>query len=296
MGRWIAWAVSMTLCALGAQAGVLDDIRTRGEVRMGYRADAAPLSYASADKTTALGFAPELCRAVLRDLEQRKLIAPNTPIKYVPLTNAERFKAITERAVDMECADTTNNRERREKLGVAFTIPHYFAGVRILVPRQANVTRLEDLKGKRVLVTKGTTSVKIVEERSASLQLGIRKIECPNPGDCFNALAGGQGDAYMMDDIQLFALRALAPQPADWEVVGKLLSIEPLAIMLPRDDPVWKQHFDNVLRQMIFDRSFHALYTRWFEKPIPPNQVNFSIPMNYLLRDSLRFPSDKVGD
>lgn len=290
------WVLIGALCGLTAQAGVLDDIRTRGEVRMGYRADAEPISFRVPGNDAALGFAPDLCRAVLRDLEQRKLIAPGTPIKYVPLTNAERFKAITERAVDMECADTTNNRERRDKVGVDFTIPHYYAGVRILVAKKSGIARIEDLKGKTVLVTKGTTTNKILEERNASLQLGAKALECTAPSDCFKDLAADKAQAYMMDDIQLFALRAQDKNPADWEVVGKLLSIEPLAIMLPKGDAVWKQHFDRVLRQMIHERSFHTAYSRWFEAPIPPRQLNYNIPMNYLLKDSLKFPSDQVGD
>lgn len=284
------------LCVSGAYAGVLEDIRARGEVRMGFRPDAEPISYQAPNGGAPLGFAVELCRAVLRDLEQSKLIAPGTPIKYVPLSNAERFKAITERTVDMECADTTNNRERRDKIGVAFTIPHYFAGVRLLVPKQSNIARIEDLRGKTVLITKGTTTNKLLEERDRSLQLNTKVLECSAPSDCFKDLAAGKAQVYMMDDIQLFALRAQSPSPADWEVVGKLLSVEPLAIMLPKGDPVWKQHFDRVLKQMIHDRSFHAAYSRWFESPIPPRQQNYNMPMNYLLKDSLKYPSDQIGD
>jgi len=282
--------------AMFAHGGVLENIKARGEIRMGVRADAEPLSYVPAGTEVAQGLAVDLCRAVLRDLEQRKLIAPGTPIKYVPLTNAERFKAVTERKVDMECADTTNNRERRDKVGVAFTIPHYYAGVRTLVAKKSGIGKLEDLRGKTVLVTKGTTTNKLFEERNASLQLNARALECSAPSECFKDLAAGKGDAYMMDDIQLFALRAKAGNPADWEVVGKLMSIEPLAIMLPKDDAVWKGHFDGVLRQMIHDRSFHTAYTKWFERPIPPQQINYNIPMNYLLKDSLKFPTDQVGD
>lgn len=295
MKRPILAVLGLT-CALLAHGGVLDDIKARGEVRMGVRADAEPLSYLPAGAQVAQGFAVDLCHAVLRNLEQRQLLAPGTPIKYVALTNAERFRAIIERQVDMECADTTNNRERREKVGVAFTIPHYYAGVRTLVATKSNIDKLEDLRGKTVLVTQGTTTNKLFAERNASLQLNARALECAVPSECFKDLAAGKGDAYMMDDIQLFALRAKASNPADWAVIGKLLSIEPLAIMLPKGDPVWKGYFDAVLRQMIQDRSFHAAYTKWFERPIPPQQINYSIPMNYLLKDSLKFPTDQIGD
>lgn len=279
-----------------ANAGVLDDIRARGEVRLGYRPDAPPLSYASADGKQGMGFAVDLCKAVVKDLEQRKLIPAGVKISYVPLSNAERFKAVVERKVDAECADTTNNRERRDKIGVAFTIPHYYAGVRILVSSASGINGVADLKDKTVLVTKGTTTAKIIDERNASLQLNARTKECDSPSVCFKELGEKQGDAYMMDDIQLFALRAASAKPSDWQVVGNLLSIEPLAIMLPKGDAAWKQEFDSVLRQMIFDRSFHALYARWFETPIPPKQLNYNIPMNYLLKDSLKFPTDQLGD
>lgn len=295
MPNWIGGLLGLA-CAAGAHAGVLEDIRARGEVRMGYRPDAEPISYQGVNGGPPLGFAVDLCLAVLRDLGQRNLIAPGTPIRYIPLTNAERFKAITERTVDMECADTTNNRERRDKVGVAFTVPHYYAGVRMLVPKQSHIQRIEDLRGKTVLITKGTTTNKLLEERDRSLQLNMKALECSAPSECFKDLAAGKAQVFMMDDIQLFALRAQAPKPGDWEVVGKLLSIEPLAIMLPKGDPVWKQHFDRVLKQMIQDRSFHAAYARWFESPVPPRQQNYNIPMNYLLKDSLKFPTDQIGD
>ena len=156
---------------------------------------------------------------------------------------------------------------------------------------KATAAELDGIKGIGPAI-----STKIIDERNASLQLKARTKECDSPSVCFKELGEKQGDAYMMDDIQLFALRAQDKNPADWEVVGKLLSIEPLAIMLPKGDAVWKQHFDRVLRQMIHERSFHTAYSRWFEAPIPPRQLNYNIPMNYLLKDSLKFPSDQVGD
>ncbi|MFD1712334.1 amino acid ABC transporter substrate-binding protein [Ottowia flava] len=298
MKRLLALAFGAAAVAVSPllNAAVLDDIRTRGEVRLGYRPDAPPLSYASPDGTHGMGFAVDLCKAVINDLEQRKLIPAGTKITYVPLSNAARFKAVVDGAVDAECADTTNNRERRDKIGVAFTIPHYYAGVRMLVATKSRIQRPEDLRDKTVLVTKGTTTAKILEERNASLQLNARKRDCDSPSACFKDLADKRGDAYMMDDIQLFALRAQAAQPADWEVVGRLLSIEPLAIMLPKNDPVWKAEFDTVLRRLIRDREFHTMYSHWFERPIPPQNINYQLPMNYLLRDSLKFPSDQIGD
>lgn len=294
----IGRALILACAATGtlASAAVLDDIRARNEIRVGYRVDAPPISYKPANAQVPQGFAIELCRTVIGDLVQRKLIAADTRVVYVPLSNAERFQAIVERKVDVECADTTNNRERREKIGVAFSIPHYYAGVRTMVAKGSGMRQLEDLKGKTVLVTRGTTTNKLFEDKNASLQLNASMLECSQPTECFSALAAGKAQAYMMDDIMLFSLRAQAERPGDWEVIGKMLSVEPLAIMLPKGDPEWKQQFDDVLRRMIANRSFHAAYQRWFEQPIPPANINYNIPMNYLLKDSLKFPTDSVGD
>ncbi|QTD46019.1 amino acid ABC transporter substrate-binding protein [Ottowia testudinis] len=282
--------------SLQAHAGVLADIQKRGEVVLGYREDGAPISYLAKGDAQPSGFAVDLCRAVIDQMVAQKVLPAGLRIKYVPLTNAERFKAITERRVDAECADTTNNRERREKIGVAFTIPHYFAGVRMMVTKKSGIKRIEDLRQKRVLYTKGTTTHQIVQERNGSLNLNLTAIECTTPAECFRDLNAGKGDAYMMDDIQLYALRATAPTPDDWDIVGKMLSIEPLAIMLPKNDDEWKGQFDVILRKMIYDGTFAAKYKTWFESPLANLKVNFNIPMNYLLKDSLKFPTDKVGD
>lgn len=295
MKRQAAFVLGLVMAAW-AQGGILEDINARGEVRMGVRADAEPLSYIPPNTTTAQGFAVELCLNVLRKLEEQGLIAPRTPVRHVPLTNANRFQAMLDGRVDMECADTTNNRERREQIGVAFSIPHYYAGIRMLVASKSGIKSPSDLRSKTVLVTQGTTTDKVFADLNNKLQLKASVRECAEPTACFADLSSGKSDAYLMDDIQLFRLRANASDPQEWEVVGRLLSIEPLAIMLPKNDPVWKGHFDRVIREMMLDRSFHAAYAKWFESPIPPSQINYKLPMSYLLRDSLKFPSDQVGD
>ena len=99
-----------------------------------------------------------------------------------------------------------------------------------------------------------------------------------------------------MDDILLYSLRATSKDPKQWAVVGEFITVEPLAIMLRRDDPEFKRYVDTVLSRAMIDGEVRYFYGKWFLSAIPPKGVNLGIPLSPLMRDQLSFPTDKVGD
>ncbi|MDB5849454.1 MAG: amino acid transporter substrate-binding protein, partial [Rhodoferax sp.] len=99
-----------------------------------------------------------------------------------------------------------------------------------------------------------------------------------------------------MDDVLLFGLRANAPKPDDYMVIGKPLTMEPYAIMLPKGEAAFKKLVDQEVRRVILSGEVNAMYAKWFQQPIAPKGINLALPMPYLLKDSFKFPSDKVGD
>ena len=102
--------------------------------------------------------------------------------------------------------------------------------------------------------------------------------------------------AFAMDDVLLYGLRANSGQPEAFKVIGKSMSIEPYAIVLPKGDAAFKKLVDAEMRRIILSGEIRPLYSKWFEQTIPPKGINLALPMPAMLRDSFKYPSDKVAD
>ena len=288
-----------TLAALctpaSANTDTLEKIRASGEIVLGYRPDAVPFSYTVAGAAEPVGYAIDICKNLVLAI-QRDAQLPALRIKYLPVDNKARFPAVADGRVDLECGDTTNTRERREKLNMAFSVPYYIAGTRMLVRTDSNITRIEDMGSKTIVTTKGTTSVQIVKEKETALMIKIKLLECDETPQCFDMVAQRKADAWLMDDIMLYSSRAASSEPQAFAVVGKFMSIEPLTVMMRKSDTGLKKLVDSEMKKMVYNQQIAGLYKKWFESPIAPQGINLRIPMSYLLRDSLKFPSDNIGD
>ncbi len=278
-----------------ADTDTLEKIRASGEIVLGYRPNAVPFSYTVAGAAEPVGYAIDICKNLVLAL-QRDAQLPALRIKYLPVDNKERFPAVADGRVDLECGDTTNTRERRDKLNMAFSVPYYIAGTRMLVRTDSNITRIEDMGNKTIVTAKGTTSAQIVKEKEVALMIKIKLLECDDTPQCFDMVAQRKADAWLMDDIMLYSSRAASSEPQAFAVVGKFMSIEPLTVMMRKSDTGLKKRVDAEMKKMVYNQQLASLYKKWFESPIAPQGVNLRIPMSYLLRDSLKFPSDNIGD
>lgn len=277
--------------ALPAQAGpTLDRIRQSGQIVIGHRESSVPFSYVLPDGRPA-GYAVDLCLRVV-DAVRRNLQLKSLPVQYQVVTSANRIDLVATGKVDLECGSTTNNADRRAK--VAFTIPHYITGARLLVKADSSVAELKDLSGKRVASTAGSTPLKVIREFSRERGLALDIAEASEHAKGVAMVAAGEASAFVMDDVLLFGLIAGRTEPPPLKVVGKLLSVEPLAIMMSREDPAFKRMVDDEMRRLIGSREANALYERWFQQPIPPRNVALGLPMNNLLRDFWKYPTDQV--
>jgi glutamate/aspartate transport system substrate-binding protein len=278
--------------ALASSSPVLDRIRDTGTIRLAHRESSVPFSYFDADKKP-VGYALDLCLRVVDKL-RTELKRPDLKVQYVAVTSSTRISTIAEGKAEMESGSTTHTRERREK--VAFTIPHYIAGSRMIVKTSSGIRKWDDLRGKTVVSTKGTTNITELRKVNDARVLGMNIIEAKDHGEAFAMVEAGKADAFAMDDVLLYGFRANAKSPADYAVVGDLLTIEPYAIMLSKDDVEFKRMVDRAMTNIILDYDAEKLYKKWFLQPIPPNSAKLDIPMNFLLRDSFKYPSDKVAD
>jgi len=288
--------VSLSILAPGAALAtstpVLDRIRDTGAVRVAYRESSVPFSFYDTDKKP-VGYAMDLCLRVVDKL-RTDLKRPDLKVQYVMVTPSTRMPAIMEGKADLECGSTTNNRERREK--VAFTIPHYIAGSRMIVKTSSGIRKWDDLRGKTVVTTKGTTSVAELRKVNDARVLGMTILEAKDHAEAFAMVESGKADAFAMDDVLLYGFRANTKNPSDYSVVGDMLTVEPYAIMLSKDDTEFKRLVDRAMTNIILDYDADKLYKKWFQQPIPPHGAKLDIPMNFLLRDSFKYPSDKVAD
>ena len=273
-----------------ASAPVLDKLRDGGALVIAHRESSTPFSYLDADRKP-VGYAVEVCLK-LAEAVKKQLGLKAMPVTFKMATPANRIAMIESHEADLECGSTTNNAERRQK--VAFTVPHYITGSRFLVRADSGVEELPQFEGKKLVSTKGTTALKAVEQANRERLLRIDVLEAPDHAKAVDMVEKGEADGFVMDDVLLYGLIASRPDPGKLKVVGKPLTIEPLAIMLPKDDPGFKHIVDEEMKRMIRSREAHALYEKWFEKPIPPKGTSLNLPMNYLLRDFWKYPTDLV--
>lgn len=285
--------ILLSCSAVQVQAGdTLSKIRDTKTIVIAHRETSLPFSYLDDNKKT-IGYAVDLCLKVA-DAVKRELKLSQLNIEYLAVTSANRISAIEQGKADLECGSTTNTAERRKQ--VAFTIPHFVAATRMLVRSDSGIKNWSDLRGKRVVTTKGTGTIKALVERDMVRSLGLRLLEGRDHAESFAMVEKGLAEAFTTDDVLLYGLRATAPNPGNFTVVGDAISTEPDAIMMRKDDPAFKAVVDREMGRIINEGEIYKLYDKWFMKPIPPKGINMSMPMGYLLRDIFRFPTDKVAD
>lgn len=280
------------LAGATAEASTLDTIRSRGEITLAHRNASIPFSYVDAEGQP-MGYAVDLCLK-LADAIKRELKLGKLTVKYLLVTPDKRLSAIASGQADLECGSTTNNAERRKV--VDFTIPHFISAARLLVRTDARIGTLSELTGHTVVSTKGTSPLDRLRRTNDDNSLQMKIVEAQDHAQAFAMVAGGQATAFAMDDVLLFGLRANAPKPEDFAVIGKPMSIEPYAIMLPKGDAAFKLVVDQEMRRIIQSGEINAIYSKWFTQPIPPKNINLALPMQHMLKDLFKYPSDKVGD
>jgi ABC-type amino acid transport substrate-binding protein len=277
--------------AVSLHAGeVLDRIQKTGKLTIAYRESSVPFSYLDEEKKP-VGYAVDICRH-LAEVVRTKLGMKTLEVNYMLVTPSNRIDAVAQGQADLECGSTTNNAERRKQ--VAFTVPHYITGARFLVRADSGIRDLRGFEGKKLVSTKGTTPLRAIDQVNRERLLGIKVIEAADHSSAFDMVASGKADGFVMDDVLLYGLIAAQRNPSKYKVVGKFLTIEALAIMMSKNDSIFKKIIDDEMKRMIYAREMHVFYQRWFMRPIPPRNSMLSLPMSYLLKDMWKYPTDVV--
>ena len=282
-------AAAFSGSALAQTPATLDKIKSSGSITLAYRESSIPFSYLGGDGQPT-GFGWEICGKIV---EQVKKATGRTDLKVATqsVTSQNRIPLMVNGTIDIECGSTTNNSERAKQ--VAFATNYFYTGTRLLVKSSSPVKSLADLKGKKVVSTTGTTNYQVLRKVNAERDLGFDLIAAKDHAESALLVQSDRADAFGMDDILLYGLRASSQNPNDLAVVGEPIQVEPYAIMLRRDDPAFKKLVDDTLAQLIKSGQFEALYKKWFQSPIPPKGINLNAPMSKELQENLKALSDK---
>ncbi len=282
-------AVSLAGSAMAQNASTLDKVKASGSITVAYREASMPFSYLGADAQPT-GFGWEICGRIVEQV-RRVTGRSDLTVKTQAITAQNRIPLLVNGTIDIECGSTTNNPERNKQ--VAFGINYFYTGTRFLVKADSTVRSVADLKGRRVVSTTGTTNLQVLRKLNADRGLGFDLIAAKDHGESALLVQQGRADAFGMDDILLYGVRASAPNPAALAVVGEPIQVEPYAIMFRKDDPSFKKLVDDTLKELIRSGEFVALYKKWFESPIPPKGINLNAPMSDELRNNLKVLSDQ---
>jgi ABC-type amino acid transport substrate-binding protein len=273
-----------------AQAGsTLDKVKQSGTITLAYRESSIPFSYLD-DKAQPIGFAHEICLKIVEDVKKATGRA-DLKVQLQAVTSANRIPLLQNGTIDIECGSTTNNSDRGKQ--VQFATNYFYTGTRFLVKTGTQVKTIDDLKGKVVVSTTGTTNLKILRGLNEEKKLDIELLSAKDHAESALMVETGRAVAFGMDDILLYGLRASSQNPASLSVVGEPIQVEPYAIMLRRDDPAFQKLVDDTLAGMMKSGEFTKLYTKWFMSPIPPKGINLNAPMSKELTDNLKALSDK---
>jgi glutamate/aspartate transport system substrate-binding protein len=265
----------------------LKKIKDSGVITMGVR-ESSGLSYTIGDGKY-VGYHIDVCTKVIADLE--KQLGRKLETKYQPVTSANRIPLTVNGTIDLECGSTTNNAGRQKD--VAFAVTTYVEEVRIAVKANSGITAINQLNGKTVATTTGTTSVQTLRKHERATSVDFKEVYGKDHADSFLLLDSGRADAFVMDGSILAKNIATSKNPADFKIVGEVLNVEPIAIMMRKDDPAFKKAVDDSIKAQMKSGDLAKTYDKWFLQPIPPTNTKVGLPLSAATKDAWANPNDK---
>ncbi|MEN9888541.1 MAG: hypothetical protein RL559_578 [Pseudomonadota bacterium] len=291
MNKALLALAASTLLSLSAQADTLSKVKESGGVTMGVRDSSGALSYTLGDGKYA-GYHVEICQRIIGNLE--KAVGKKLDIKYQPVTSQNRIPLVQNGTIDIECGSTTNNTARQKD--VAFVVTTYVEEVRIAVKGASGISSIAQLNGKNVATTTGTTSVQLLRKHERANGVDFKEVFGKDHADSFLLLESGRADAFVMDAQILAGNIATAKNPGDFKIVGEVLNVEPIAIMVRKDDPAFKKLADDTVAAMAKSGELARLYDKWFVQPIPPKNTRVGLPASDATKAAWANPNDKPAE
>ena len=280
--------------AVSVQAAsiTLDKIKSTGTVTMGVRESSIPMSYTTGDNRFD-GYHVEICRMVLGEIRDR-LGVSTLRINYQPVTSQNRVPLVQNGTVDIECGTATNNINRAKDVGFANTL--YVEEVRIAVKANSGIKSISDLNGKKVATTTGTTSVQLLRKHERANGVNFDEVFGKDHADSFLLLESGRADAFVMDGSILAGNIANSKNPKDHKIVGDILTSEPIAIMVRKDDPEFKAAVNAAIAKIVANGKMPGLWNKWFLSPIPPKNIVVGLELSPVTKNAWANLNDKPAE
>lgn len=274
---------------LSVQAqGRLDKIKETKQITLGVRESSIPFSYLD-DAQKPVGYSMDICHGIVDALKE-KLGLAELSAREIPVTSSTRIPLVANGTVDISCGSATNNEQRQQQ--VSFAPTTFVTSTRFASHKSSNIKDLSDLKGATVISTAGTSNLRWLTQVNAQEKLGMRIMNAKDHSEAFLTVNSGRAVAFFMDDILLAGLVANSRNADDWSISEKSYTVEPYGMILPKDDPQFKQAVDEAVKAMMSDGRLEKMYTKWFTQPIPPRNINLNWPMSAELKKVLANPTD----
>src|SRR6267378_3797166 len=290
-------AACLLTTAAAAQSGgseglspTLAAIKAAHAVRLGYRESSPPFSFLD-QANRPIGYSLELCEAVVDEIGI-EVDDPNLKIDYVKVTSDDRIQAVLQNKIDLECGSTTANAERAKQ--VAFSPLMFVAGTKLMVPKASSVSSATDLKGKTVVVTKGTTNEQAMHNVDKKFSLGLNIVTSPDHEQSYQMLVDGKADAFATDDILLYGLIARHRAQDKFRVSGEYLSYDPYGIMFRKGEPQLTAVVERTFRKLGSGRDLIPLYNKWFVSRLPTGE-KLGVAISPQLEEAFKVLDDKHG-
>jgi glutamate/aspartate transport system substrate-binding protein len=295
MRRLRVLGLALVLACGAAQApaeelsGTLKKIKETGSIALGFRDSSIPFSYLD-DNQKPVGYAMDICYAIV-DAVKKELKLDRLAIELVPVSSSTRIPLLANGTIDLECGSTTNNPDRLKQ--ISFTNTHFLTATRFISKKSNKLNLIEDLRGKSVVATSGTSNIKQLVEANAARNLGINVIHAKDHAEAFLMVESDRAVAFVMDDILLAAFAVGSKDPGAYVISTDAFSKpEPCSIMLRKDDPAFKKVVDDATAALYQSAEGPRLYDRWFMQKIPPKGLNLNVPMGAELKHEFAKPSD----
>jgi glutamate/aspartate transport system substrate-binding protein len=272
--------------------GTLKKVKETGVLTMGIRESSYPLSYLD-DKQQPIGYHIDVCNKIVAAVKDQ-LKMPGLKVQQQPVTSQNRIPLVSNGTVDLECGSTTNNEARQKQ--VSFAVTTFVTNVRMAVKKASGIKSLDQLNEKPVATTSGTTSVQLMRAHEKGKHINFKEVYGKDHADAFLLLETDRAVAFVMDDNLLAGLIATSKKPSDYALVGEVLNVEPIAIMVRKDDAQFKKLADNAIKGIMKSGELNKLYAKWFMSPIPPKNVNMNFPMSEKLKELIKSPSDAPAE
>ena len=263
-------------------SGTLKKINDTGVVRIGHRENSPPFAFLDRNGRP-VGYALDLCEEVVEEVVAE--LGKDIRAEYRAVTPENRFDLLNSGEIDLECGSTTNNFERRKIVGFSPTM--FVTGTKLLVRRNGGIRSFQDLRGKTIVLTRGTVQAEAIPKLAERQKLGIKFVTAGDHKESFQIFVSGKADAFANDDVQLYGMLAETKTAAQYRVVGDFLTYADYALMLRKDDPEFAGVVERAFAKLAGSREIVAIYEKWFLRPLPSG-VRLNLPMSPHLEELFR--------